>query len=172
MVHHAHVVIVGVELRILARDMFANHDSCCGIFEFCGRCSEVRRHHCSASPYGAVIATGANVRHGDDILDTVPGAGHFQVTGIGRALVKLIALHIGQDGGVPRYFTCVHEGTNGNVAGPRTRILFIVILDVLQDTEANLLEIALTGRTTGVFTRSGKHREKNSGKDCYNRYND
>jgi hypothetical protein len=45
-------------------------------------------------------------------------------------------------------------------------------LCVLHKTQANLLQVALARRPTGVFTRTGEDREENRREDRYYGYDD
>ncbi len=49
---------------------------------------------------------------------------------------------------------------------------FIVILRILQQTKTDLLEIALTTCTAGVFSRPCKSWEEDGREDCNNRNDD
>jgi hypothetical protein len=54
----------------------------------------------------------------------------------------------------------------------RCQAVFVIILRVLHDTQANLLEIGHATGAARVFTGTSKHREQNGGEDCYDGYDD
>ena len=51
-------------------------------------------------------------------------------------------------------------------------IFLVVVLCVLRRAEQNLLNVTLTRSATGVFARSGEHREQDGGQNRDDRYYD
>ena len=50
--------------------------------------------------------------------------------------------------------------------------MLVVVLRVLHDGQAQLLEITQTARTSGILPRSGKDGKQNRGEDRYDRNHD